>query len=524
MAVQTISNTYSSNVDISIPANARNITLSIAGGRGGSGGLDGDPADPGGPGGRGRVGSFNLTPNFVARTLQLRVGGAGGNGSNGTSNSNKGVGGSAGSAGAAAGGRGEDQRQRNWSGGGGGGGGASGVYDTYHNTWVAVSGGGGGGGGASSNRVGGLGSNGGGWSSGGVVPDNGDGFAPGRFEGDGGGGGAGGGGVPGGNRGIRGQDNGRIATGGGGGGSAYNSSISSLTSSGTNSGSGYITLSYQLVTPQINSFSANPNPQTSGSDGIPNYNTTLSWGTSDVTSVSINNSIGAVGSNGSTNITNLSQSTAGSNSPATRNYTLTACAGSTCVSQTITVSVFNDNTPNNYSISNQSNLEPNTLTTTSTTTISGIDMSTLATAGPGVQVSNNGTNWSSTTLITNNTQVFARATSPPFNTNPSGLTNSSQFYIDVGPVRRFFTLTTRAPDVNESFNLSNEDDRVPFPDIDTITTPPDHPAEPYISSNTLNVDDIEIPVEIKTNNSNIQIRVKRSGASSWENWQDTRSI
>jgi hypothetical protein len=91
-------------------------------------------------------------------------------------------------------------------------------------------------------------------------------------------------------------------------------------------------------------------------------------------------------------------------------------------------------------------------------------------------------------------------------------------------VRRFFTLTTRAPDVSETFNFANEDDRVPYPDIDTITTPPDNPAEPYISSNTLNVDDIEIPVEVKTNNSNIQIRVKRAGASSWENWQDTRSI
>jgi hypothetical protein len=43
MAVQTISNTYSSNVDISIPANARNITLTIAGARGGDGGLDGGP-------------------------------------------------------------------------------------------------------------------------------------------------------------------------------------------------------------------------------------------------------------------------------------------------------------------------------------------------------------------------------------------------------------------------------------------------------------------------------------------------
>ena len=99
----------------------------------------------------------------------------------------------------------------------------------------------------------------------------------------------------------------------------------------------------RLVTPQINSFSATPNPQTSGLDGIPNYDTTLSWTTSDVSSVSIDNSIGAVSQNGSRSITNLDQSTAGSNSPASRNYTLTACAGTTCVTQVLTVSVYNDN-------------------------------------------------------------------------------------------------------------------------------------------------------------------------------------
>ena len=518
MASSTFSATYTSSQTISIPANATNISIQVAAARGGTGGND--SIAPGGIGGNGRFGTFTIQPSFVARNLQLNIGTIGGNGSNGSGGAGGGGGG-----GVAAGGNGGRAGFSGSSGGGGGGGGATGVYDSFANTWIIVAGGGGGGGGASFVPSPGFpgfpGNTGGDWGSSVGSITNGS-NAPNK-SGDGGAGGGGGGGVPGGGGGFVGQD-GRTGGGpGGGGGSGYNTSYATLTSSNVNSGNGYVFIQYTVLTPQINNFSANPNPQTSGSDGIQNYNTTLSWNTSDVTSVSISN-IGAVGSSGSTSVTNLPQSTVGSSSPATRSYTLTACAGSTCVNQTITVQVFNDNTPDNYIISNQSNLEPNTLTTTSTTTITGIDMQTTVSAGPGVQVSNNSVNWSGSVLVSNNNQVFARAVSPPFNTDPSGLTNSSQFYIDIGPVRRFFTLTTRAPDVSETFNFANEDDRVPYPDIDTITTPPDNPAEPYISSNTLNVDDIEIPVEVKTNNSNIQIRVKRAGASSWENWQDTRSI
>ena len=520
MASSTFSATYTTSQTISIPANATNIAIQVAGARGGRGGFDAQYA--GGSGANGRFGSFTIQPSFVARNLQLNIGSIGGDGTSGQSNAPGGGGGG----GVASGGTGGRAGPQGSSGGGGGGGGATGVYDSYSGSWIIVAGGGGGGGGAAWPDVPGLpGDVGLDWA--GSVSSISNGGAGGNCPSDGSGGGGGGGGASGGSGGYNGFDRGSgnvNARGGYGGGSGYNTTYASLTSTNGNGGNGYVFIQYTLVTPEINTFTANPNPQTSGLDGIPNYDTTLSWNTSDVTSVSINNSIGAVSQNGSRSITNLDQSTAGSNSPTQRTYTLTACAGSNCVTQQLTVQAYNDNTPNNYSISNVSNLEPSTLTTTSTTNITGIDMLTTVTAGPGVQVSTNNINWSSTTLVSPNGIALVRAVSPAFNTDPSGLTNSAQFYIDVGPVRRFFTLTTRAPDVNETFNYSNEDDRVPFPDIDTITTPPDNPAEQYISSNTLNVDDIEIPVEIRTNNSNIQVRVKRSGASSWENWQDTRSI
>jgi hypothetical protein len=271
--------------------------------------------------------------------------------------------------------------------------------------------------------------------------------------------------------------------------------------------------------PVINSFTATPNPQTSGSNGIPSYSTTLSWNTINANSVTINQGVGTFsGGNGATTISNLPQSTVGVISPASVTYTLTASNGFTSVSETLTVSVYNDNTPNNYTIFDQTDVQPNSQITSSSTIITGIDMITAVTGGPGVQVSNNNINWGGTTTITNGQQLFVRVFSLPFNTDPSGLTNSSQFYVDVGPVRRFFTVTTRAPDVNETFNYPNEDDALPFPDIDTIPGSPDQ----YIISNTLTVDDIEIPVEIKVSNPNAQVRITKSGVSG--NWQDVRNI
>ena len=299
-----------------------------------------------------------------------------------------------------------------------------------------------------------------------------------------------------------------------------------MIASGTITTSGFDTVFVPV--PVINSFYASPNPQTSGVDGVPNYDIQQYWSSTDgLTATITNNSTGFVANvspSGTRTLTNLPQSTAGSNSPATRSFTLTVCNElNECVSSTMTVEVYNDNTPNNFSLPNQNNVEPNTFVTVSTS-ISGIDMATSVNGGPGVQVSTNGSSFSSNTTITNNQTLYARVTSLGFNQDPSGLTNSKEFYVDVGPLRRYFTVTTRAPDVNETFNLPNESDRVPYPDIDTI----DEPSEPYIVSNTLSVDDIELGnpngVEIRTNNGNAQIRKKITGTSTWGPWQDVRSI
>jgi hypothetical protein len=276
-----------------------------------------------------------------------------------------------------------------------------------------------------------------------------------------------------------------------------------------------------LDPPEIFQFYADPNPQTSGILGIPSANTAFFWDTFGAQTLNINQGVGELSSiSGSTGTVNTGlQSIAGSVSPATKIYTLTATNSAGTVSSQTTVSVYNDNTPTGLSVPNQNNVEPNSAVIIETPAIQGIDMITVVSGGPGVQVSTNGVNYSNTTTISNTQILYIKVFSLPFNTDPSGLTNSIQYYVDLGPTRANFTVTTRAPDVSETFNYPNEDDALPFPDIDTIPGSPDQ----YITSNTLTVDDIEIPVEVKVSNSNAQVRIKPSGSTNWNNWQDVRS-
>jgi len=278
--------TYTTNQNVSIPANAINVRVQVAGARGGNGGSDGNP---GGTGGNARRGTFYLS-DLTARTLTLNIGESGGNGTGCVSNGGNGGGGS----GVASGGNGGRTGPQGCSGGGGGGGGATGVYDSVAGGYIIVAGGGGGAGGGSypdSFLAGGDGGFGLGFFSGNLsnISNGGTGSSQGF---DGGGGGGGGGGCPGGSGGREGADDraGRYPSiGGGGGASAFNSSYATLSGSGdTHNGRGYVDISYDLVFPTVNSFTANPTSIIRG------QTTRLSWSTSYATGASIDNGVGNV--------------------------------------------------------------------------------------------------------------------------------------------------------------------------------------------------------------------------------------
>jgi len=248
-----------------------NIRITVAGAQGGNGGND---TAPGGTRGPGRKGTFSL-PDSTPRTLTLLVGSQGGNGFGCVSNSGAGGGGSSPVASGGGGGRTGPQ---GCSGGGGGGGGATGVYDSIAGTYIILAGGGGGAGGGShpdSWLRGGNGGSAGGWStSPGSISNGGTGRSQGY---DGGGGGGGGGGASGGGGGREGADDraGRYPSGGGGGGgSFYRTGYTTYVSgNGSNYANGYVSITYDLATPEITSFAA------SDSAIILGENVTFSWTT-----------------------------------------------------------------------------------------------------------------------------------------------------------------------------------------------------------------------------------------------------
>lgn len=517
MAVTNFNTTYTSDTNITIPSTAYNIFIGVAGARGGSGGSD--SGGPGGSAGSGRYGQFQL-PSYVGRTLSLRPGGQG---PDGPGCFGRGTGRSSGTFSGGGGGS-----ASGCSGSGGAGGGASAVYDSLSASWIIVAGGGGGGGGGSWNRSGGGGGDAGGWGT--SVNPGGGSNGNNSPCGDGAGGGGGGGGSGGGGGGSGGCDNSSGGTGGGGGGSAWNTSYSTLATQSTNGGGGYINVQYVSVVPEIVAFSANPLNQTS-SGGTPLYTTTLNWNVIDANSLTITSSSGEnINVTGLTsyNITNLPQSVAGSNSPASRTYTLTACFNTYCTSTltngnpaTLTVTAKNDATLSNSFTTSFSNLEPNTTVDLALGTLSGIDMPIVATTtASGTTFGTSAGTYGNPRTFNNGDTVFLRTTTLAFNTDISGSTgiygktNTKTISVTIGFSSFNVTVTTRAPRIQEDFDIGNLTNKYPYVDIDLITNTPTQ----YLTTGQIAINDVEIPVEVKTDNSNVQI--SKNGGT----WQDLRSI
>ena len=278
--------------------------------------------------------------------------------------------------------------------------------------------------------------------------------------------------------------------------------------------------------PVISGFNASPNPQTSGNDGIPNYNTTLSWGYQNATSLTLTSSAGEswnVLGQTSFNINNLPQSTG---SGATRTYTLTANnPDRPATSQTVTVTVYNDRQPSNSWNTSFTGLDPDTEYTQSLGVLTGIDMVIkVQSPSSGVFFSNNPNGgFANPQYFTNGQSVYIKTISLPFNTNLNGVssnatlgkTNTKTMSVSVGGLSPFnVTYTTRAPVIKENFNYDGETGEYPYEDIDLISNSPDVWRDTQI----LAADDIEIDMEIKGDDPNIQIKINNGG------WQNIRQI
>lgn len=240
---------------------------------------------------------------------------------------------------------------------------------------------------------------------------------------------------------------------------------------------------------RITSLIASPNPQTSGADGIPNYDTFLIWEGISVLSAVATRSDSQVSAtweqkeqptdlalppnfygSGSKKVTNLFQSVStGSSQPGSNTvYTLTATDGFNTATATVTVKAYNDNCPDTISIADQLGKEPNEEIKITSSPVTGIDMVTSVVAGPGVQVlGSGGTGYTTSTTITSGSTLNIRVYAEPFNTDENGLVNEKTVSITVGCQTVEFLVQTRAPVVEEIFDFGDNQFAYPYPKIDT---------------------------------------------------------
>jgi len=311
----------------------------------------------------------------------------------------------------------------------------------------------------------------------------------------------------------------------------------SMTSRNTGSGPWGLAAEWVSYTPppapSISSFYADPNPQNSGVDGTPAYNTTFHWSSTSIgpiTSCKILNNVSDITlpntTGGNYPVSNLPQSTAGSNSPASRVYTLEICNNGGCSTSQITVDARNDNTPSTTWTTLFDDLEPGLPTVRLMGTMAGVDMTVKVSSSNNNVTFANGANssFSNPQYFTNGQAVYIQSTSADFNTDVSGLpagselgkVNDKTIPVTIGSLSAFdVTYRTRKPVIKEVFDYPNQIDNYPFPDIDD--DPNNTPLE-FTVTDQETLDDIEIPMEIKTNNPDVQIQINNG------NWLYLREI
>jgi hypothetical protein len=284
---------------------------------------------------------------------------------------------------------------------------------------------------------------------------------------------------------------------------------------------GRVRIVYNYNPPTITSFTVGDQYS---NGGTPRDDVFISWSTTFANSVSISNygsGLGPSGSNSSFN-TGL-QSVAGGNSPATRTYTLTASGPGGTVTATATANVYNDNTPSNTWTTTFTNLEPSTQYAKRLGTLSGIDMPTrISSPNSGVFFANgaNGS-YANPQIFTNGQNVYIKMITLPFNTDVSGVTgdfgktNTKTVSVTAGGLSAFnVSYVTRKPRISEDFNYDGQVG-YPFEDIDLIDNTP---IPSTLVTQTLNMDDIEIDMEIKADNPDLEIKINNGS------WQSIREI
>ena len=571
MALTGFNQTYTSNADITVPGNARDIYLEVMGGAGGGG------YNAGANFGSSRKGRFKVIQDYSARTFYIRPGGGGTGGGLGNNGRTAGPGSPSGgtggsgvytasqyvsqypgactapsgspcandggaascqqgapsgvSAGGCAGGYGfgccdcpNCDGTRYYSantGAGGGGGGASTVF--IGATRAVTAGGGGGGKGNANGQAGATASD--------FFSTNGNYVATAGSDGTGGSSSGG--------------------TGGGGGSasaartytqaavSRYNNQLVTYEQDlGLNNISGTIKLEYTEVDPQITTFA---HVGGDSSDGIPDTSVQINFSIADFVSATLTGPFGANGASVNINFNTgdtlsytwngiPTSSVENGNSPIDAEITLTAVAGTSSTTDTLTIPITNDNVPSNSfttvfpQIGN--GYDKASEETELLGVLAGVDMPTIVSCPANAVFFANGNNggttgFSNPQTFSNGDSIYMKAFSANFNpdttgeTGEFGKTNTVTYSVTVGGLAPFDVVyTTRAPRIRETFDYDGEAGELPFEEIDL---PIDDSAEEFALTQILNMDDIEVDMEIKSDDPNVQIKINNQD---WQNIQE----
>lgn len=155
------------------------------------------------------------------------------------------------------------------------------------------------------------------------------------------------------------------------------------------------------------------------------------------------------------------------------------CSNGTPNITTSTCALTGDSTPNVFSFTDQTNVPINTLRTSNTVTITGINMATaVSVTGTGTpQISINGGGWVTSGTISNGQTLQVRLTSA--NTNSTGRTAT----VAIGGVSDTWSVTTVAPADTT-------------PDAFTFTDLTGQPLNTVISSNSITIFGINAPTSV----------------------------
>ena len=267
-------------------------------------------------------------------------------------------------------------------------------------------------------------------------------------------------------------------------------------------------------------------------------NVNLIWSVQNAVKVEIDQGVGDVTGLNSINVNTYLKSNNNFQSPARKLYTIRAWGAVAEDTDTLQVEalVKNDNRPADFEIPIFSGVEPEQTIIYDVGNVIGFDVPITVQGGGDVLVAEAGSGafTSSITLPPLNQGFRIRFVTPPFNPSPDTTVNTVNLFVDVGPSRKNFQVTTRAPDDAEIFDFGDKKEEVPFPvppgNAETQTPEIQSPTTVELTVAQWQVE-LQDPdrvneldgVEVRSDNTNLEVRVKPLGQA-WLPWENPNNI